>query len=142
MSRLPIIGGDYDAWGTVLNDFLGVAHNSDGSIVAGAVDAADVVNTPAGDISATNVQDALNQLDTNKVDSGDVLTPDGTTLEQSGATLRLRQPISTFIEITEMAAPAAPAANSARLFCRDNGGKTELCVMFSDGSIQQIKIQP
>jgi len=137
MSRLPTVAGDSNTWGTVLNDFLGVAHQADGTI-----DAADVVNTPAGDLTATTVQDALNQLDTNKVDTGDVLAPDGATLEQSGATLRLRQPISTFVEITEMAAPSAPAANNARLFCRDNGGKTELCVMFSDGSIQQIKIQP
>jgi len=108
----------------------------------GATTAVDVENTPTGDITATNVQDALNQLDANKVDSGDVLTPDGATLEQSGVSLRLRQPIITFIEITEMAAPSAPAANNARLFCRDNAGKTELCVMFSDGSVQMIKAQP
>jgi len=137
MSRLPTVGADSGAWGTVLNDFLGVAHQADGTI-----EAADIVNTPAGDITATNVQDAINQLDTNKVDTGDVLAPDGATLEQSGATLRPRQPITTFIEITEMAAPSAPAANNARLFCRDNGGKTELCVMFSDGSVQMIKAQP
>jgi hypothetical protein len=121
----------------LLNEFLGVAHNADGT-----VDAADVTNTPAGDITAVTVQDALNQLDTNKVDSGDVLSPDGATLEQSGSNLRLRQPITTYIEITEMTAPSAPAANNARLFCRDNGGKTELCVMFSDGSVQMIKAQP
>ena len=137
MSRLPVVGGDANSWGTVLNDFLSVSINADGTI-----DAGDISNTPAGDITATTVQDALNQLDTNKVDSGDVLSPDGATLEQSGATLRLRQPITTFIEITEMTAPAAPAANNARLFCRDNGGKTELCVMFSDGSVQMIKAQP
>jgi hypothetical protein len=137
VARLPVVNSDGDAWGTLLNEFLGVAHQADGTI-----DAADIGNTPAGDITATDVQDALNQLDTNKVDSGDVLSPDGATLEQSGATLRLRQPIATFIEITEMAAPSAPAANNARLFVRDTGGKTELCVMFSDGSIQQIKIQP
>ena len=31
--------------------------------------AKDITNVPAGDITANNVQDALNQLDTNKVDS-------------------------------------------------------------------------
>ena len=139
MSRLPNVGGDTDTWGAVLNDFLGVAHNADGTL---EVTATDVANVPAGGITATDVQDAINQLDTNKVDSSDALSPDGVTLEQSGTTLRLRQPITSFIEITEMAAPSTPAANNARLFCRDNGGKTELCVMFSDGSIQQIKIQP
>ena len=31
MSRLPTVGGDDNTWGTVLNDFLGVEHNSDGT---------------------------------------------------------------------------------------------------------------
>jgi len=137
VSRLPSVGSDTGTWGTVLNDFLSVSINNDGTI-----DAADVINVPAGDITAVTVQDALNQLDTNKVDTGDVLSPDGATLEQSGATLRIKQPITTFLEITEMSAPSAPAANNARLFCRDNAGKTELCVMFSDGSVQMIKAQP
>lgn len=139
MARLPLIGDDINAWAAFLNEFLGVAHNTDGTL---DVTAGDVDNVPAGDITATNVQDALNQLDTNKVDSGDILTPDGATLEQSGTNLRVRQPITTFLEITEMTVPSTPAANNARLFCRDNAGKTELCVMFSDGSVQMIKAQP
>lgn len=32
MSRLPTPGGDNGTWGDVLNDFLSVAHNSDGSL--------------------------------------------------------------------------------------------------------------
>ena len=32
MARLPTPGGDDGTWGDVLNDFLGVAHNSDGSL--------------------------------------------------------------------------------------------------------------
>jgi hypothetical protein len=32
MSRLPTIGSDSNAWGTVLNDFLSVAHNANGSV--------------------------------------------------------------------------------------------------------------
>ena len=32
MSRLPIIGGDAGSWGTVLNDFLLVSHNNDGTL--------------------------------------------------------------------------------------------------------------
>jgi polygalacturonase len=31
MSRLPTVGGDNDSWGNILNDFLGVEHNADGS---------------------------------------------------------------------------------------------------------------
>ena len=32
MSRLPTPGGDANSWGNVLNDYLGVAHNTDGSL--------------------------------------------------------------------------------------------------------------
>lgn len=32
MARLPEVGGDQDSWGDVLNDYLSVAHNSDGSL--------------------------------------------------------------------------------------------------------------
>jgi len=32
MARLPQQGGDDGSWGTILNDFLAVAHNSDGTL--------------------------------------------------------------------------------------------------------------
>lgn len=37
MSRLPIPGGDDDTWGNILNDFLGVSHNADGTLKNNAV---------------------------------------------------------------------------------------------------------
>lgn len=37
MARLPVVGSDDGTWGTVLNDFLDVAHNTDGSLKAAAV---------------------------------------------------------------------------------------------------------
>ena len=40
MSRLPTPGSDNGAWGDILNDFLGVAHNTDGSLKASQVSAA------------------------------------------------------------------------------------------------------
>ena len=45
------------------------------------------------------------------------------------------------IEFTEMTAPSAPAANGARIFCVDNGGKTELMVLFASGVAQQLAIE-
>jgi hypothetical protein len=45
------------------------------------------------------------------------------------------------LDIDEMTAPTNPAANTARLFVRDNGSKTELCVIFPTGSIQVIKTE-
>lgn len=32
MARLPTVSGDSNAWGSILNDFLSVAHNADGSL--------------------------------------------------------------------------------------------------------------
>lgn len=37
MARLPVVGSDDGTWGTVLNDFLDVAHNTDGSLKNGSV---------------------------------------------------------------------------------------------------------
>lgn len=37
MSRLPIVGGDTGLWGEILNDFLSVSLNSDGTLKSGAV---------------------------------------------------------------------------------------------------------
>lgn len=39
MSRLPIPGGDDNDWGNILNDFLSVSLNSDGSLKSSAVNA-------------------------------------------------------------------------------------------------------
>jgi hypothetical protein len=44
MSRLPIPGSDDGAWGNILNDFLAVTHNPDGSLKAGVVTAAAVTD--------------------------------------------------------------------------------------------------
>lgn len=37
MSRLPVPGSDDNTWGSVLNDYLGVAHNTDGTVKDGSV---------------------------------------------------------------------------------------------------------
>lgn len=37
MARLPTIGGDNNAWGTVINDFLSVALNTDGSLKSDSI---------------------------------------------------------------------------------------------------------
>jgi hypothetical protein len=47
-----------------------------------------------------------------------------------------------FYELQEIADPAAPGANQARLFVRDSGGKTQLCVRFPTGAVQVIATEP
>jgi hypothetical protein len=44
---------------------------------------------------------------------------------------------------TERADPAAPAANQAVVYARDNGaGKTQLCVVFNTGAVQVLATEP
>jgi len=51
--------------------------------------------------------------------------------------------VSGYLELNEMTEPAAGAADTARLFLKDNGsGKTQLCVRFSSGATQVIATQP
>jgi hypothetical protein len=49
---------------------------------------------------------------------------------------------NAWYELGEVANPASPLANRARLFVRDNGaGKTQLCVRFHTGGVQIIKTE-
>jgi hypothetical protein len=51
--------------------------------------------------------------------------------------------ISGYIGGSEISDPAAPAANSGRLYFRDNGaGKTQLVVRFPTGAVQVIATEP
>lgn len=47
------------------------------------------------------------------------------------------------LEMLEMTAPAAGAANTVRLYAEDNGsGKTRLMAIFPTGAAQQVAIEP
>lgn len=47
-----------------------------------------------------------------------------------------------FLELAETVQPAAPAANSVRIYAVDNGaGRTQLMALFATGDAQQIAIQ-
>ena len=63
MSRLPIPGADEGSWGQILNDYLGQAHKSDGSLKDNVItannldqDLQDKVTTIAGQQGATGPQ--------------------------------------------------------------------------------------
>lgn len=63
MARLPTPGGDEDNWGSILNDFLAVAHESDGTLKsqAGAY-TKPVTGIPKSDLETT-VQTSLSKAD-------------------------------------------------------------------------------
>lgn len=59
--------------------------------------------------------------------------------------------VFTSLEITKQGAldlheqhdtPAAPAANTARIYCRDTGGKSQLVVRFPSGAVQVLATEP
>lgn len=104
MSRLPVPGDDSGTWGNILNDFLLVGHNSDGTLklpdastntkgvvqladdLAGSASAPRVVAThlnqplplDQGGTSASNRRDALNTLLPDQAGNGNrVLHTDG-----------------------------------------------------------------
>jgi hypothetical protein len=51
--------------------------------------------------------------------------------------------LGSYAQLSEMTAPAAPAADSVRIYAVDNGsGKTQLMALFATGAAQQIAIEP
>ena len=51
--------------------------------------------------------------------------------------------VGVALQLGEMTAPAAPAANKVRIYAQDNGsGKTQLMALFATGAAQQIAIEP
>lgn len=65
------------------------------------------------------------------------VTQDGAHLVGGGG----GSPVLDFNEVSS--APAAPPANEARLYCRDNGsGKTQLVVRFPTGAVQVLATEP
>jgi hypothetical protein len=51
--------------------------------------------------------------------------------------------LGSYMQLSEMTAPAAPAANNVAIYAVDNGsGKTRLMALFATGAAQQIAIEP
>jgi hypothetical protein len=49
----------------------------------------------------------------------------------------------TYSDMGEITAPAAPSANTVRIYAEDNGaGKTRLMALFPTGAAQQLAIEP
>lgn len=76
MARLPQPGGDDGAWGNVLNDFLTVSHNTDGTVKSNAVDSSALQDNA---VSSSKLQDnsvTNAKLATGLGSDGQVLTKD------------------------------------------------------------------
>jgi hypothetical protein len=78
MARLPTPGGDDGAWGDILNDFLDVAHNPDGTLTSNAVDdagAAMTINNLSDLQSASTALSNLGGVSTSDSRLSDTRTP-------------------------------------------------------------------
>lgn len=92
MARLPVPGQDSGTWGQILNDFLAVAHNSDGSILTGAISHGGGVTTingktasngsvtlAASDVGAPTALSQLTDVSTGTPTNNQVLTYNSST---------------------------------------------------------------
>lgn len=70
MPRLPVPGQDNNTWGDILNEFLSVAHNPDGTLKAGQV-AVPGPQGPAGPTGPQGPQGPAGQNGTNGVNGQD-----------------------------------------------------------------------
>ncbi len=87
MARLPIPGDDVGSWGGILNDFLSVELNSDGtlkkaSIITGALQPGDNISKLVNDLGYTNstgtvTSVAISGTDGIEIDSGSPITSSG-----------------------------------------------------------------
>lgn len=62
MARLPQPGGDDNIWGSILNDFLSVSHNADGTIQPAAVSAAGAYTKPSAGIPESDLTSSTQSL--------------------------------------------------------------------------------
>lgn len=69
MARLPDPGGDKGTWGDVLNDFLAVSHNSDGTLKDDVLDASGAALKTANLSDLTNSTTARSNLGLGNVDN-------------------------------------------------------------------------
>lgn len=80
MARLPIPGSDSETWGEILNDYLSVSHNSDGTLQPAAVTDTGAIPssiaTTKGDLLAATGNAALSRLGAGT--NGRILTADAT----------------------------------------------------------------
>jgi hypothetical protein len=82
MSRLPVPGQDKGSWGSVLNDFLEVSHNADGTLAANSVSNTQLSTGVQSDISSKSSTN-------NPVFTGKVTTPDLRVTTGSGTALQV-----------------------------------------------------
>jgi len=118
MSRLPTVGGDNDGWGSVLNDYLLVSHNADGTIKNSAnlktINSESIIGS--GNISITESTKRVNTITTNST-----LELDTDNYEITNVTT-----LATDLTITGFAGVSATEGLKHVLMIKDNGTRRTL----------------
>jgi len=108
VARLPTPGGDEDTWGNILNTFLDVAHNTDGTLKTDAVATGTITN---GTVTEVKLATAL----ATKVNSHPQVLPYsyGGALAVVGGTFRLYNDSGAAWTITSVRASVGTAPTGA-----------------------------
>ena len=126
--RLPVPGQDDGDWGDILNGFLSVSHNADGSLQTSAITSGGGYVKPSGGIPssdmASDVQTALGYAGTALQPS--LVTTKGDLLAASGASLVTRIGVGTNAQVLTVDSTQAagikwatpPASTVASVFSR------------------------
>lgn len=115
--RLPNPGGDDNTWGQILNDFLLVAHNADGSLSSSAVTAAGAYSKPGSGIPAS---DLTNSVQT-ELTAASTALQSSTTITPGDLTGTYGTP--TVAKINGITINGAPAAGQAIIATGTNAAK-------------------
>jgi hypothetical protein len=96
MARLPVPGGDDGAWGTVLNEFLQVSHNGDGTLRGGVATLARVVAAADAPLAVRGLADHVcdgvdDQVQINQ--AIDALAPFGGRVQLTQGTFQCSGPV-------------------------------------------------
>jgi len=122
MSRLPVVAGDVDQWGPILNDFLLVAHNADGTLK-------EIVKNPQSSSYTLVASDKGKAIDTTSGSANTVTIPSNASAPMA---------IGTLIEIAQYGAGQTTIAAAAGVTIRSAGGKMKLASQYSVCSLRKI----
>lgn len=130
-ARLPTPGSDDGDWGEILNAYLLVSHNSDGTLLTSAITAAGAgtYSKPAGGIPATDLSTSVQSALTDTVQLGGDLGGTATSPYVTG--LHLSSPLSvgqggTGQTSQQAALNALVGTQSAGKYLRSDGSNTSL----------------
>lgn len=134
-------GGLYDGlWIKVKASFTNTGaatlnRNGGGAV---AIKKGGTTDVASGDIIQNHVYDLVYDGTNWQLIDGDALKPGVVNTISASWTFSAGQAFTSYLEMTEMSAPSAPAADKARLYAVDNGGVSEIATKDSAGAVRVL----